>query len=208
VFDEITGLPVHPLAVHFAVALLVASVLLAFLFVVPHTRAWARLPLLLVSLGTVLFTYVARESGEALERVGGQGAQGLGGPVAELVNEHQEASNVLWWLVLGFAVVAVASFVLTRERTTGGTAHGVAAVQAAQRCVTRPTPSLIARTRRIMPHPVRRRPRSAAPAGRPRTVELAGNQQQAVLVEDVRLGRERRVRRVSPARPHRPRTGA
>lgn len=127
-FDEITGLPVHPLAVHFAVALLVASVLLAFLFVVPHTRAWARLPLLLVSLGTVLFTYVARESGEALERVGGQGAQGLGGPVAELVNEHQEASNVLWWLVLGFAVVAVASFVLTRERTTGGTAHGVAAV--------------------------------------------------------------------------------
>jgi uncharacterized membrane protein len=128
VFDEIRGLPVHPLAVHFAVALLVLSVLLAVLFLVPQTRRWARLPLLLVSLGTVLFTYVARESGEALERVGGQGTVGLGGPAADLVNEHQEASEILWWLVIGFAVVAVAAFLLTRERTTGGAAHGVAAV--------------------------------------------------------------------------------
>jgi drug/metabolite transporter (DMT)-like permease len=127
VFDEITGLPVHPLAVHFAVALLVASVLLAFLFVVPHTRAWARLPLLLVSWERCS----SRTSpGRAARRWSGSAGRGPKPrrSVAELVNEHQEASNVLWWLVLGFAVVAVASFVLTRERTTGGTAHGVAAV--------------------------------------------------------------------------------
>jgi hypothetical protein len=128
VFDEITGLPVHPLAVHAAVVLVPLSGLLGVLFAVPRTRDWARVPLPLVALAAVVATYVAKESGEVLERVGGQGAAGIGGPVADLVNEHQEASEVLWWLVIGYAAVAVAAFLLTRARTTGATAHGVAAL--------------------------------------------------------------------------------
>lgn len=128
VFDEITGLPVHPLAVHAAIVLIPLSALLGILFAVPRTRDWARVPLLLVPLASVGATYVARESGEALEKVGGQGTAGLGGPVADLVNEHQEASDILWWLVIGYAVVAVVAFLLTLKQSTGATAHGAAAV--------------------------------------------------------------------------------
>jgi cytochrome b involved in lipid metabolism len=71
-FDTFGGLPVHPLAVHGAVVLLPLSALaLAILIFVPKWRK-SFFPLTLVGLGlSVVFTYIAKESGEALgERVG------------------------------------------------------------------------------------------------------------------------------------------
>lgn len=71
-FDTIGGLPVHPLVVHGAVVLLPLSALaLALLIFVPKWRKHF-FPLTLVGLGlSVVFTYIAKESGEALsERVG------------------------------------------------------------------------------------------------------------------------------------------
>jgi cytochrome b involved in lipid metabolism len=70
--DTFGGLPVHPLAVHGAVVLLPLSALaLAILIFVPKWRK-SFFPLTLIGLGlSTVFTYIAKESGEALgERVG------------------------------------------------------------------------------------------------------------------------------------------
>ncbi len=71
-FDTFGGLPVHPLAVHGAVVLLPLSALaLALLIFVPKWRK-SFFPLTLVGLAlSTVFTFIAKESGEALgERVG------------------------------------------------------------------------------------------------------------------------------------------
>ncbi|HEY7042644.1 MAG TPA: DUF2231 domain-containing protein, partial [Nocardioidaceae bacterium] len=66
-FDEVHGLPLHPLAVHAAVVSVPLAALLGILFAIPKTRAWSRWPLLLVSLGAVGAVYVAKQSGHELE---------------------------------------------------------------------------------------------------------------------------------------------
>ncbi|MGH3507922.1 MAG: DUF2231 domain-containing protein [Nocardioidaceae bacterium] len=110
-FDEIDGLPLHPLAVHAVVVLVPLSALLGVLYVVPRTRRWARMPFLLVALAAVPAVLVARQSGTELE-----GALTLGGEVADLVNEHQSRANLLVILVIAYAVVAVLAFVADRSR--------------------------------------------------------------------------------------------
>jgi cytochrome b involved in lipid metabolism len=70
--DTFGGLPVHPLAVHGAVVLLPLSAFaLALLIFVPKWRK-SFFPLTLIGIGlSTVFTYIAKESGEALaERVG------------------------------------------------------------------------------------------------------------------------------------------
>ena len=126
--DEFNGLPLHPLAVHAAIALVPLAGVLGVLFAVPRTRAWARWPLPLVAVAAVAATYVARVTGEALNRVGGLNTSGIGGPAADLIAEHEEASTVLFVLVIGYAVVAVAALLLTRTSLLGTPAHAVSAL--------------------------------------------------------------------------------
>ncbi|MDQ3094515.1 MAG: hypothetical protein M3Q82_00890 [Actinomycetota bacterium] len=111
-FDEIDGLPLHPLVVHAAVVLVPLAALLGVLFAVPRTRAWARLPLLLVAVAAAASTFVAKLSGENLKE-----ALQLGGRAAELIEEHEARGNLLLILVLVFAVFAVVGFVVTRTST-------------------------------------------------------------------------------------------
>ena len=66
-FDKIGNLPLHPLVIHAAVIGIPLAVLLAFLFAFPKTRAWARWPLAIVVVGATAVTFVARQSGLALE---------------------------------------------------------------------------------------------------------------------------------------------
>ena len=66
-FDKIGNLPLHPLVIHAAVVGIPLAVLLAFLFAFPKTRAWARWPLAIVVVGATAVTFVARQSGLALE---------------------------------------------------------------------------------------------------------------------------------------------
>lgn len=108
-FDEVDGLPLHPLAVHASVVLIPLAALLAILFVVPRTRAWARLPLLLVSLGSVLSVFVTRESGFKLKDHLAESRF----PYMKLIEEHQSRANLLFVLVIIFAVVAIAAYVLS-----------------------------------------------------------------------------------------------
>lgn len=120
-FDTFNGLPLHPLAVHAAIALVPLAALLSILFAVPRTRAWARWPLAVVAVAAAGATFVARQSGEALEEAGGVGAAGLGGPVADLIEEHERAGTQLLLIVIGFAVLALVAVALTRHRQTGTT---------------------------------------------------------------------------------------
>ncbi|MBA2444284.1 MAG: hypothetical protein H0V49_03010 [Nocardioidaceae bacterium] len=107
-FDEINGLPIHPLAVHVAVVLVPLAGLLGVLFAIPHTRRWVRVPLVIVAIGAVPAVFVAKESGKSLSAVLGLDSSGRADSrVAAIVREHAERADLLFILVIGFAVLAV-----------------------------------------------------------------------------------------------------
>lgn len=102
-FDTIAGLPVHPLAVHFAVVLLpLSAVALAVLIFVPKWRK-AYLPLtlgaLVISTG---LSYLAKESGEAL-------SERIGEP-----QTHAALGDILFPASVGLTALALAFFFLQR----------------------------------------------------------------------------------------------
>lgn len=117
-FNTINGLPVHALVIHAAVVAVPLSALLAILFVVPRTRAWARLPLALVAVGSAITVYVATLSGKQLksnlEALGGR-AQWDASPLGRLVAHHQALGMQLLWMTVGFAVVAVVAYAVSRR---------------------------------------------------------------------------------------------
>jgi predicted MFS family arabinose efflux permease len=108
-FTEIHGLPIHPLAVHAAVVLVPLAALMGVLFAWPRTRAWSRLPLVLVSLAAVLSVFVARESGLKLKD-----HLAATGHLKDLVDQHQSRANTLFIIVIIFAVIAIAAYVVSR----------------------------------------------------------------------------------------------
>ncbi len=119
-FDEINGLPLHPLAVHATVVLIPLAGLLGVLFAIPRTREWARVPLALTSLGAAVSTGVTRKSGEDLLE-----ALQLSGPARELVTRHSDNANVLLWLVLGYAGLAVCAVLVSWRKPGSRTVVGV-----------------------------------------------------------------------------------
>lgn len=131
--DEFHDLPVHPLAVHGAVVLIPLATALAILFVIPRTRGWAALPMAVVTVAAFLSVLVSKLSGEnleaALEELGG-GKQWEEGPVGQAVKEHQDLANTLFVLMIVFALIAVAVYVLYRQadRFTGAVEYAACAV--------------------------------------------------------------------------------
>lgn len=104
-FDTIGGLPIHPLAVHVAVVLLPLSALaLAVLIFVPKWRA-AYMPITLAGLGvSTLFSYLAKESGEALsDRVGEP-------------QTHESLGEILFPAAIGLLALGVAFYFLQRSK--------------------------------------------------------------------------------------------
>ena len=112
-FDTITGLPMHPLVVHFAVVLLPVSALLLILIVlIPRWRrplGWLTMIGLFVGTGAA---FVAKESGEAL-------AARVGEP-----EDHAELGDILPMLAVILFVVALLWFLLERRRTAAGASAG------------------------------------------------------------------------------------
>jgi cytochrome b involved in lipid metabolism len=104
-FDTIGGLPIHPLAVHVAVVLLPLSALaLALLIFVPKWRA-AYLPLTLAGLAVSTgFSYLAKESGEAL-------AERVGEP-----QTHEALGEILFPASIGLLALGVAFYFLQRSK--------------------------------------------------------------------------------------------
>jgi hypothetical protein len=124
-FDKIGDLPLHPLVVHAAVIGIPLAALLALIFAFPRTRQWARWPLAITVVGATAVTYVARQSGLALEA-----ALGIkpGNPVGDLILQHSLLANQLFYIMIVFAVIGLLNVFLVSRRTSDG---GAAAKQSA-----------------------------------------------------------------------------
>ncbi|MEO6142504.1 MAG: DUF2231 domain-containing protein [Dermatophilaceae bacterium] len=111
-FDTVFGLPIHALVVHGVVVLLpLMALVTAAVAFVPRLRVLAAWPVAVVNAGMVAMTFVARQSGEALQtRLGGQVAQ-----------DHAALGRNLIWFALGmFAVSLVVAVKRRSERATLG----------------------------------------------------------------------------------------
>jgi uncharacterized membrane protein len=117
-FDQINGMPLHPLLIHVPVIGIPLALLLAILFAFPRTRAWARWPLALTVLGATAATFAAKQSGEALKARMNFPA---GNPVGNLIQQHEALAGQLFYIMLGYSVIAVAAVLLVppRIRATG-----------------------------------------------------------------------------------------
>jgi Predicted membrane protein (DUF2231) len=128
-FDKIGNLPLHPLVVHAVVVGIPLAALLAFLFAFPKTRSWARWPLAIVVVGATAVTYVARRSGLAFEA-----ALGIkpGNPVGNLILKHSLLANQLFYIMIGFTIIALLNVFLVSRRSSdaaGGAAKQPAIVR-------------------------------------------------------------------------------
>jgi Predicted membrane protein (DUF2231) len=112
-FDQINGMPLHPLIIHVAVLGIPLAFLLAGLFALPRTRAWARWPLAVTVLGATAATFAARESGHALEA---RLKFPAGSAVSNLIQQHERLADQLFYIMLGYAVVTVATVFLVTPR--------------------------------------------------------------------------------------------
>jgi hypothetical protein len=122
VFGEFHNLPVHILVVHAVVVLVPLAGLLGVLFVVPRTRQWARNAFPLVTVGALVVTFVARQSGAHLmHNLDSRGVP----PPNNLLSTHQSRGNLLFYEMIGFAVIAVAAWLLSRNP---GQFNGVVAI--------------------------------------------------------------------------------
>lgn len=110
-FDQIGDMPLHPLVIHVPVIGIPLALLLTLLFAFPRTRAWARWPLALTVLGSTAATWVAQQSGEALET--SLGITG-GNPVGALIAQHSQLAAQLVYIMIGFSVVTLANVFLVR----------------------------------------------------------------------------------------------
>jgi uncharacterized membrane protein len=122
VFNDVNGMPLHPLIVHLAVVGIPLAFLLTVLFAVPRTRAWARWPLALTVLGSTAVVWAARQSGAAL-----QASRKIvpGTPSGDLIQRHSLLAGQLFLIMLGFSVVTLlAIFLVGRRQTATGDEGG------------------------------------------------------------------------------------
>jgi hypothetical protein len=119
VFDTVFGLPVHALVVHGVVVLLpLMAIVTAVVACVPRWRARAAWPVVVIDAGMVAMTFVARQSGEALQRR-------LGGQVAQ---QHAALGKNLFWFALAmFLTSIVVAMVRRSQRATLGAGLAVVA---------------------------------------------------------------------------------
>ena len=118
-FDNLGNLPLHPLVVHAAVIGIPLAALLAFLFAFPKTREWARWPLAITVVGVTAVTFVARQSGLAFEALLGIRP---GNPVGDLILQHSLLANQLFYIMIGFSVIALLNVFIVSKRAADGAA--------------------------------------------------------------------------------------
>lgn len=118
-FDTVLGLPVHALVIHGVVVLLpLMSVITAVVAFVPRWRALAAWPVVVIDAGMVAMTFVARQSGLALQaRLGGRIAQ-----------EHAGVGrNLIWFAIALFLASIVVALMRRSQRATLGAVLAVVA---------------------------------------------------------------------------------
>ncbi len=130
-FSQINGLPLHALVVHAAVVFVPLAALLGVLFAIPRCRDWSRIPLLLVSLIAAGTVFVSRQSGASFKSVlEANGTLSSQNPATSLVTQHESRGKLLFLMMLGYAVIAIGAFLLSRDaaRFTGSIATVTSAV--------------------------------------------------------------------------------
>ena len=120
-FDNLGNLPLHPLVVHAVVVGIPLAALVAFLFAFPKTRSWARWPLAITVIGATGATYVAKQSGLALEA-----ALGIkpGNPVGDLILKHSLLASQLFWIMIVFSIIGLLNVFVVSRRSAGSTDSG------------------------------------------------------------------------------------
>ncbi|MGZ0151914.1 DUF2231 domain-containing protein [Kribbella sp. WER1] len=114
-FERFGSLPLHVLVIHLAVVLLPVSALTAIAFAaVPKWRSLLRWPALVLGIGALVCAFVAKKSGDAFVAALPQ--------LRQLVAVHRSRGNLLLWLVLAFAVLVVAAFLLLPATGKGAVA--------------------------------------------------------------------------------------
>ncbi|MGP3962527.1 DUF2231 domain-containing protein [Nonomuraea sp. 3N208] len=111
-FDQILGLPAHPLIIHFAVVLTPLFVVVAAVYaLLPRWRPYVAWAVVLLSLAAPAAVYAARESGESLKAARFATADG---EVGARISTHQGFANPLLLSVLGLAAAALLLVYATR----------------------------------------------------------------------------------------------
>lgn len=116
-FDTVFGLPVHALVVHGVVVLLpLMAVVTAAVACTPRWRLHAAWPVAVGDAGMVAMTFVARQSGEALQtRLGGQVAQ-----------QHAALGrNLLWFATAVFLASCVVALLRRSDQARLGAVGAV-----------------------------------------------------------------------------------
>ncbi|MEU8106353.1 DUF2231 domain-containing protein [Nonomuraea muscovyensis] len=104
-FDQVFGLPAHPLIVHFAVVLTPLLALLAVAYAaLPRLRSRLGWAVVLLSLGSPVAIFVAKESGESLKEARFATTEG---ELATMIATHQSFANPLLLSALGLGVSAL-----------------------------------------------------------------------------------------------------
>lgn len=105
-FEELLGLPAHPLLVHAAVVFVPLLAIAAVAYAVaPLVRRWIAWAVVGLAAVAPLAAWFATESGEALrERLIGQG---LRGEALAPIDRHQEFGDRTLWATIGLGVLAV-----------------------------------------------------------------------------------------------------
>lgn len=111
---EFHNLPVHALAVHAAVVSVPLATLMAILFVIPRTRHWAALPMAIVGVVALACVYVARASGVHLLNyfAAELGSTWETSDLGKLIRAHEHQGNILFYMMIVFAVICVAAYLL------------------------------------------------------------------------------------------------
>jgi hypothetical protein len=114
VFNEIFGLPLHPLVVHGAVVFLPLLALGAIVYaVVPRWRPRIGWAVLLLAIAAPIAAFVAMQSGERLERR--LIAAGFGPEILDQVNQHQSYGDLAFWFTLGLGVFTLVLLALASD---------------------------------------------------------------------------------------------
>ncbi|MEU6744237.1 hypothetical protein [Streptosporangium sandarakinum] len=121
-FDEILGLPAHPLIVHAAVIAVPALAVLAAVYgLAPRTRpalGWAVAGL---AVAAPVAAFAAKESGESLEHRNFASATGT---LAQRIAEHEEFADPLLIAAFALGVLSLVLLHLVRRGRGGGEGRG------------------------------------------------------------------------------------
>ncbi|PJJ56495.1 hypothetical protein CLV56_0704 [Mumia flava] len=119
-FDQIGGLPLHPLVIHVVVVGVPLVALLSVGFLVPRWRWVLRWPLAVGAVLTAVSGFVAVRAGHAL-------ADDLdaGGEIGAAIDEHEQWGTRLLVALIVLAVLAVATAV-EASRSSGSAVHVLA----------------------------------------------------------------------------------